>query len=457
MSFEQPVDSGQLTNSGQLDIEAWADSLTVPTAKILAVKGDLPLSQVGPGSLLVQGDTAADAGSAEVPVYLRPNSRGRLRLPVDAGTNFIYGFGSVLQEPHGLRGPTRDRTTTAQVERTGSIFIPIYGGVRLGPHQALLAQTSVGLAALDLDLSYFYAPPSLPGILSANLVSQRSQNPTYNTGVDGPEVGLPNGNRPWVHRLGGGVQYAYPVNDHIDLALAANYQRVSARDGLFSSRVTPTDSQGNPLTVSPTGQDDLLTLHASLFLNSVTGRAYSLAGSRLRLGLEQAIPVGRASLGYTRLVANGAQFIPLSLVRQGDYIDTLVFNLQGGVTLGQVPPYEAFILGGINTVRGYALGEVASGRHFLTATAEYRVPLATANLFDFELPIAGLLFVDYGTTFGSDATVVGTPGPVRGKPGYGLGYGLGVLSFTPFGIVRLEYGRNLEGGDQVHVTVGSRF
>ena len=394
---------------------------------------------------------------AEIPPYLRPRPRGVLRIPLRQGQNVTYGFGTVLEEPHALNGAVRDRTSTAELYQVGDLLVPLHVGARIADNQAILAEMVVGLSSLDLDLNYLYNPDSLPGIFSANLVTQRDQNPTFSTGFFGPEVNLPSGNSPSIHRLGGGVQYAQSLTETLDVAVGANYQRVSVRNGLFSSQVVPTDSQGNPLTVSPTGQDDLWTLNAALLLDQVDGIAYSVQGTRLRLGLEQAIPLGRGNIAYTRAVANGSQFIPLNLVRLGDYTDTLVLNLQGGLTLGDLPPYSTFNLGGVNTIRGYKVGEVAAGRHFILATAEYRFPVASATLFDFEIPIAGLLFLDYGTDFDSGETVLGTPGPVRGKPGNGVGYGLGLQSYTPFGVLRLEYGLNGRGRSQLHFTVGDRF
>ena len=42
---------------------------------------------------------------------------------------------------------------------------------------------------------------------------------------------------------------------------------------------------------------------------------------------------------------------------------------------GDMPPYEAFPLGGTNSVRGYAEGAVGSARNFVAANAELRWPL----------------------------------------------------------------------------------
>lgn len=47
----------------------------------------------------------------------------------------------------------------------------------------------------------------------------------------------------------------------------------------------------------------------------------------------------------------------------------------GGMIIGDMPPYEAFPLGGTNSVRGYAEGAVGSARNFVSSTAEVRWPL----------------------------------------------------------------------------------
>lgn len=399
---------------------------------------------------------AQTRSSRDDPAYLLPNPRGKLRIPIGE-RRIVYGFGSLLQEPTALEGATRDHPVNAADNRVGAISAPLYVGARLGDDQAMLLEWLVGLKSFDFDLSYFFAPESLPGTFSVNLISQQDQNAAYTSAVDAPDVRLANGDIPWVNRLGGGVQYSQSVGDGFDLAVALNYQRVSIRDGLFSSQVNPVDADGNLLTVSDTGQDDLLTLAMSSFLNTVEGRAFSLHGTRLRLGLEQAIPIGRANIGYTRFTANAAQFIPLNLIRSGDSSDTLILNLQGGVTLGDVPSYDSFILGGIDTIRGYPMGAVAAGRNFLQATAEYRFPLFELNAFNYPLPIGGMVFVDYGTDFGSGISVEGSPGASRGKLGDGLGYGLGLQSYTPFGFVRAELGFTDLGSSQIHFTIGDRF
>lgn len=43
--------------------------------------------------------------------------------------------------------------------------------------------------------------------------------------------------------------------------------------------------------------------------------------------------------------------------------------------MGDLPPYEAFPIGGTNSVRGYSEGGVGSGRNYVVGTAEIQFPL----------------------------------------------------------------------------------
>ena len=43
--------------------------------------------------------------------------------------------------------------------------------------------------------------------------------------------------------------------------------------------------------------------------------------------------------------------------------------------VGDLPPYEAFPIGGTNSVRGYSEGGVGSGRNYGAGTAELHFPL----------------------------------------------------------------------------------
>jgi outer membrane protein insertion porin family len=88
-------------------------------------------------------------------------------------------------------------------------------------------------------------------------------------------------------------------------------------------------------------------------------------GSSMGISLEQALPLHPSWLNFNRLrlrLEQPVQMGPLTLQLRG----------KAGSVYGDLPPYEAFPLGGTNSVRGYAEGGVGSGRHFVEGTAELR-------------------------------------------------------------------------------------
>lgn len=49
--------------------------------------------------------------------------------------------------------------------------------------------------------------------------------------------------------------------------------------------------------------------------------------------------------------------------------------VNGGAIFGEMPPYEAFPIGGTASVRGYGEGAVGSGKRYISGTAELHFPL----------------------------------------------------------------------------------
>jgi outer membrane protein insertion porin family len=167
------------------------------------------------------------------------------------------------------------------------------------------------------------------------------------------------------------------------------------------------------------------------------------------LGVEQSIPIGGGSILLTRLRGSYSYYIPVQFTNFTEGPQALAFNLQAGTVLGDLPPYEAFSLGGSNSVRGYEEGDVGAGRSFIQATAEYRFPIISV--------IGGALFVDFASDLGTGDNVPGDPAGVRGKPGTGFGFGVGVRVQSPLGPIRVDYGLNDEGDSRIHFGIGERF
>lgn len=81
--------------------------------------------------------------------------------------------------------------------------------------------------------------------------------------------------------------------------------------------------------------------------------------------LEQALPVKRDWLNFNRLRLRLDQPVQMGPLQ-------LTFRGKAGAIYGDLPPYEAFPLGGTNSVRGYAEGGVGSGRYFVEGSTELR-------------------------------------------------------------------------------------
>lgn len=388
---------------------------------------------------------------------LNPNE-SQLRLPLFSQDeqDFNFGFGSLMPNNTALKGATRDRVNFSRSSYEEIFPVGIFLQQKLSNNQRILFEGVGDPKFLGLDLSYSTLPENLPGAVSFNLSTLRGIATTYKGGEK--TVELANDAEPWLIRTGGGVEYTQLLNPNLNLAVAGNYQRISSRDGMFSSKVIPTDELGNPLTVSSIGQDDLVTLSFSGLYTTVDQPEYPTQGQKIRFGMEQALPIGLGNIVYNQLNVNFSQFLPINLLGKNENTDIFVFNFQGGTFLGDVPPYEAYNLGGSNSIRGYNRAEVTSSRTAIQTTVEYRSPIFLSfDILEQEIDLRGITFFDYGTDLGSQYTVIGRPAQVRNKPGWGLGYGLGVHFITPVGLFRLETGWNNEGGNTSYFLVGDRF
>lgn len=317
-----------------------------------------------------------------------------------------------------------------------------------GNNQKLGAEIQVGERELLFDLNF--TDPWIAGdpyrtSYTLNLFNRRSLSLVFDNGKR--DVRLQGGDRPRIDRLGGGISFTRPLNDGWVASLGLQYQRISVRD--VNRNVRRVDELGNQLSFSGTGLDDLLTVQLGAVQDRRNDPLRPTQGSLLRLGTEQSIPVGSGAILLNRLRGSYSYYVPVKYINFSDGPQALAFNIQAGTAIGDLPPYEAFALGGSNSVRGYDEGALGSGRSFVQATAEYRFPLFSI--------IGGALFVDAATDLGSGSSVLGNPAGVRQKPGSGFGYGLGVRIQSPLGPIRVDYGINDQGVGRIHFGIGERF
>jgi outer membrane protein insertion porin family len=264
------------------------------------------------------------------------------------------------------------------------------------------------------------------------------------------KVKLANGDRVREGRFGGGVAVNRPIDQDWNGSLGLNYNRVSLRDA--SGNVVRRDRNGNPLSFSGTGIDDLVSLNFNAIRDKRDNVIDPTNGSFLSLSTEQFLPIGSGSILANRIQANYTQYVPVNILntlQTKNEPETLAFNVQGGTTIGDLPPHNAYSLGGPNSVRGYDAGDVGISRSYVLASAEYRFPIYSI--------IGGALFADFASDLGSSASVLGQPGIERGRPGSGFGIGAGVRLKSPLGIIRADFGLNNQGDSRVQFGFGQKF
>ncbi|MGK7931453.1 MAG: BamA/TamA family outer membrane protein [Microcystaceae cyanobacterium] len=366
-----------------------------------------------------------------------------------------------------VEGRTGSVAAGAGISSTSGLFGTLsYQEQNLGGNnQTVATELQVGERDLLFDVSFtdpWIATDPFRTAYTVNAFRRRTISLVFDG--DNSTIRTLNGfDSPRVVRTGTGVNFVRPLAKDVftrpDWRLTAgfNYQRVQVKnaDGDNSPFSAPLNGfPSQPLSFDSSGNDDLFTLSFGAAQDNRNNPLQPTRGSVLRVGMEQTVPVGSGSILFNRLRGSYSFYIPLEFIDFG-FIDenepkpqALAFNLQAGTVLGDLPPYEAFVVGGSNSVRGYAEGEVGNGRSYFQATAEYRFPIIAI--------IGGALFIDYGTLLGSDGAVPGVPSRVRGLPGSGTGYGLGVRIQSPVGPIRIDYGFR-DGGSRLHFGIGERF
>ncbi|WP_339382876.1 BamA/TamA family outer membrane protein [Microcoleus asticus] len=263
------------------------------------------------------------------------------------------------------------------------------------------------------------------------------------------DIDLPNGDRVREIRVGGNLRFTRPLGEW-QSTLGLNYTNISTRDRNLD--IARRDELGNPLTFSGSGVDELYTVSFGAMLDRRDNPFDPTRGSILSLSTEQSIPLGRGNIVSNRLLANYIQYVPITWLGRSDseaLPEMLAFNLQAGTVIGDLPPTEAFRLGGRNSVRGYDSGDIGSGRSYFLASGEYRFPVSR--------DVGGVIFVDFASDLGTGDSVLGKPAVVRDKPGTGAGVGVGVRVRSRFGLIRLDMGVSDSGDLKFILGTKQRF
>ncbi|MCC5658921.1 BamA/TamA family outer membrane protein [Nostoc sp. XA010] len=386
-------------------------------------------------------DPGTDPSKVDVVVNVAERSSGS--IAAGAGISSASGlFGTVSYQQQNLNGRNQKLGAEVQVGERELLFD--------------LRFTDPWIAGDPYRTSYttnIFRRNSISLIFDGKDEDIRTFDPGNPTNTDDQD-------RPRILRVGGGVTFTRPLSANPYKAsvwtasAGLQYQRVSARDADGNLRKTGAvfdDDNGNriseeiPLTLSSAGQDDLLLLQLGAQRDLRNNPLQPTSGSYLRFGVDQSVPIGLGNILLTRFRGSYSQYLPIKLISLSKGAQTLAFNLQAGTILGDLPPYEAFTLGGSNSVRGYEEGALSSGRSYVQASVEYRFPVFSV--------VSGALFFDLGSDLGTSTRAA----EVLNKNGSGFGYGLGVRVQSPLGPIRIDFGINDDGDNRINFGIGERF
>ncbi len=263
-----------------------------------------------------------------------------------------------------------------------------------------------------------------------------------------------------LEKTGGGFAFSRPLNGGDPFKVAKwkvlagmNFKKVNMIDSSGNNKpygdMTPT--KGNISEIICIGytlndgscpnENTLVSVIASTTRNNLNNSVNPTSGNKLSFGTEQFVPLGENSPTFNRIRASYSQFVPAKLINltkecksknstSEDCPQTIGFQLKAGTMFGELPPYEAFCMGGTSSIRGWGSCDLAVSKSFVEGTVEYRFPVWRM--------ISGALFVDAGSDLGSQKDVPGKPGKLLKKSGSGYSLGGGVGVKTPIGPLRLD-------------------
>ena len=338
----------------------------------------------------------------------------------------------------------------------------------------------------DVSSGFFQAPANAVAYNSNVTTSAGGPYPSpaaakaqnTNLGVNNNWFAL-DGNSIALQRIGANVQFVRPLNGGDPFKRAP----WSVVVGLSAQEVTPMNFAGDTMPYGMSSnnyingqtqvqdviciayncatRNQLVGLRVAATMNNLNDPRNPTSGNFLSLGTEQFVSVGVDSPTFNRLRASYTHYIPVNWLKlfkgcrpkpgqAADCKQALAFQVSAGANVGNLPTYEAFCLGGSNSVRGYYDCDLGVGKNFGEATIEYRFPIFSI--------ISGEVFVDGGTSFGSQANVTGNPGGLLLKPGQGFSVGTGLIVTTPVGPLRLEVAsQDFTGEWRFNLGVGWKF
>ncbi len=283
-----------------------------------------------------------------------------------------------------------------------------------------------------------------------------------------------------LEKTGGGFAFSRPLNggdpfrpSKWRVLAGMNFKQIKMIDGDGNKKpygdLTPTTGNlSDIICIGFTSNDGscpeentLISVVASTSRNNLNNPVNPTSGNKLSFGTEQFFSIDEKSPTFNRTKASYSFFIPTKIINltkgckssdaaNEDCPQAIGIQFQAGTIFGELPPYEAFCMGGTSSVRGWGSCDLAVSKSYVEGTIEYRFPVWRM--------ISGSLFVDAGSDLGSQEDVPGKPGQLLQKSGSGYSLGAGVGVKTPIGPLRLDFAsKDLSGDWRYTLGVGWKF
>jgi outer membrane protein insertion porin family len=240
-------------------------------------------------------------------------------------------------------------------------------------------------------------------------------------------------------RLGGRLILGRKITDSVKLGLELKSERVT--HDLISGTLPEDTDEGLTNSLVPTFSYD--TRDNVFEPTSGWYHSFSLEKAGGFLGGDYDFTKYNLTLrAYisTKFIGDVVDIISVKKITDNLSKGVLALRAMGGMADTDLPSFAAYQVGGMNTLRGYDLGEF-SGDKSLVFNVEYRFPLAE----NFQ----AVIFADWGQAWEIEQSI--------NLEDLKFGKGVGVRFDTPLGPIRLDYGINENGEGKTYFSIGHTF
>lgn len=365
-----------------------------------------------------------------------------------------------------------DLTADVKEAKTGQFNV----GVQVDPRSSFAgfvrySQNNVGGTGQSYDISYLqatqgggpsvdlgYSNPFFKKTDTSMQVALYSRvRYMFQNGLFSSGSSLSNENSYTERRTGGSLGFSHPDNDYVTSGISMRVENVIT-SGVGATTVVGNTSTNNfvlqdgPVAIATAGvsidhrdnpNDPSRGYWARVELQPGYSDINRVGGSTWGTNIIGPNYFGKMTLDYRAYFSREPKrtIQDLSAPRH-----TFALRVRYGTTAGNVPFFEQYFAGGVDTLRGYA-DDRFWGRQMLMSTLEYRHPLQKAFYL--------IGFIDYGGAWDGYGSI--NDYTQSNKMNMHLGYGPGLSFSTPLGNIQVYLGFDSQGKSRTHFFIGKSF